>query len=116
MGAAGAAMVGLWPVDTVPMLHGIGAALALGVGNVGMGLLGYSLLPGRPWVGWLGLGAGIVSVAGFVLYLCHVDFGLGAGTMERIAGYPKTLWLAFAGASLIAAALRERRAGARAGR
>jgi len=111
-GAVGASMVGLWPVDTNPMLHGIGAVLALGIGNVGMGLLGYSVSGSQRWIGGIGLAAGIVSTAAFILYLAHVDFGLGAGTMERVAGYPKTLWLALAGAALLAAALRQRRAGA----
>jgi hypothetical membrane protein len=108
IGGIGSAMVGLWPLDSSLGLHVAGAALTLGAGNVGMILMGAGLTRARPVLGTIGFAGGLLAVTAFGLFACHVDFGAGPGMMERVAAYPKTVWLALAGAALVAGALRGR--------
>jgi hypothetical membrane protein len=92
IGGVGAAMVGLFPENTFGAVHGIGAALAIGAGNVGIFLLGF-FLPMREGMRMsMLLWAGVSLMAG-VLFAFNRDFGLGPGTMERIAAYPESIWL-----------------------
>ncbi len=94
MGVAGvgAVLVGVFPENTSHALHLAGAVLAIGGGIVAIFVLGWVLeLPERLstftrfWAP--------VAMTALVLFACHRDFGIGAGTMERIAAYPVTIWL-----------------------
>jgi hypothetical membrane protein len=92
LAGVGAILVGVFPENTNHAVHLTGAALAIGGGIVAIFVLGWMLeLPVRLrtftrfWAP--------VAMAALVLFACHRDFGLGAGTMERIAAYPVTIWL-----------------------
>jgi hypothetical membrane protein len=88
----GTILVGLFPENVNHSAHIVGATLAIGVGNLAIVLLGWALtLPTRLrsfMRGWAALALGAA-----VCFACHRDLGIGAGTMERIAAYPETIWL-----------------------
>jgi hypothetical membrane protein len=92
LAGVGTILVGCFPENVNHAVHIVGATLAIGVGDLAIVLLGWVLtLPDRMrtymrcWA-TLALGAA-------VCFACHRDFGIGAGTMERIAAYPETIWL-----------------------
>jgi hypothetical membrane protein len=88
----GTILVGLFPENTFGVAHGIGAGLAIGVGNIGIFVLGL-VLPLRDGMRTnMLLWAGTSLVAALLFALNH-DFDLGKGTMERVAAYPETVWL-----------------------
>ena len=95
MGIAGigAMFVGFFPENTNGTMHKIGAGLAIGLGNLGIFILGAVLgrLPEamRRYM----LVFSTISITALVLFAGHKSFGIGAGTMERIAAYPQTIWL-----------------------
>ncbi len=89
----GAILVGAFPENTVSSLHAIGAFLALGVGNVAMIILSLALRQVRRGFRIYTLISGVVATAAFVLFVFGIYLGFGAGGMERLAGYPQTLWL-----------------------
>lgn len=99
MGLAGlgSSLVGLFPENTVPLMHAVGAILALGVGNIGIGILSVGLqripLPLRMYT----LLTGVVTILAFCLFIANQYLGLGQGGMERLASYPQTVWLIFFG-------------------
>jgi hypothetical protein len=72
--------------------------------NTGAALLGAALLREKRApraVGLLSLGFGLIGLAGLAGLAVRVDFGLGAGVIERIAAYPFPLWLAGMGVWLV---------------
>jgi hypothetical membrane protein len=102
MGASGAGvvLVGLFPENSVPALHGTGAGLSFVLGNVGIIVLGWALrLPPGLRVYSLLSGAGALAALG-----CFVSgryLGLGEGGMERVVAYPQTAWLIVIGLYLL---------------
>ncbi len=88
----GTILVGLFPENSVSALHGLGAALIFGIGNVGLVVLGYSLDMSKGMRIYT-TASGFVSLAAFVLFVTHAYLGLGIGGMERLAGHLQTLWL-----------------------
>ena len=100
----GVAVVGLAPEDAAPGWHYLGAAENLLLSNTGSALLGAALLREKRApraVGLLSLGFGLIGLAGLAGLAVRVDFGLGAGVIERIAAYPFPLWLAGMGVWLL---------------
>ena len=85
--------VGLFPLDTHPVLHQVGAVPALLLGNVAIILLAQSLAGLRPAFRIYTYATGIVSVVAFILFAAGVYFGLGAGGMERVISYPFAVWM-----------------------
>jgi len=92
IGGAGTALVGVFPENTNHALHVTGAALAIGVGNLGIFVLGAVLRLPESMRRYM-LVFSVVSATALVLFASHKDFGIGAGTMERVAAYPETIWL-----------------------
>ena len=93
-GGVGAALVGGFPENTIHAMHILGAGLAIGVGTAGIFVLGLvlSLPQGR----YLRVGMRVVppiAVSALILFACHVYLGIGAGTVERLAAYPETVWM-----------------------
>jgi hypothetical membrane protein len=112
----GVTVVGLAPEDAALGWHYVGAAENLFLSNAGMALLGAALLRERPAPGLISLGFGLLGLAGLACLAGMVDFGLGAGAIERIAAYPLPLWLAGMGVWLLAGrGETRRRPGPRAG-
>ena len=89
----GSMLVGIFPENTNGTVHKIGAALAIGLGNVAIFVLG-AVLSGLPEaMRRYMLVFSTSSLTALVLFASHKDFGIGTGAMERIAAYPQTIWL-----------------------
>jgi hypothetical membrane protein len=103
---AGVVLVGLFPENSVPTLHGIGATLSFVFGNVGIIVLGWSLrLPLALRVFSLFLGG--LALAALVAYASSHFLGLGNGGLERVVAFPQTVWLIVIGTYLLSSAHRE---------
>ncbi|WP_166020389.1 DUF998 domain-containing protein [Streptomyces chilikensis] len=91
--ATGFALAGLAPADVDAHLHVLGAALAMGVGNIGLLLAAAGLADrvARPWR-WAAAASGTVAATACGLLLYRQPLGLGMGGMERVAAYPLLLW------------------------
>lgn len=111
MGLAGfgTVLVGASPENTNIILHGVGAFLALAVGNVSLIVLSLSLRGVRPSFRIYTFLSGSISVLGFLLFASHAYIGLGPGTIERLVSYPQTIWLMLFGLYMCATRLRARR-------
>lgn len=116
MGLAGVGtiFVGTFPENTIGQLHNGGAFLALGVGNLSLVVLALAIHQARRGFRIYTLLSGAISLVAFALFLLHINFGLGAGTMERIVSYPQTTWLILFGLYMTATRYRARRAASRA--
>jgi len=88
----GAILVGVFPENTISYMHKIGAGLAIGLGNVGIFVLGAVLTLPEAMRRYM-LVFSTISATALTLFACHKYFGIGAGTMERVAAYPETIWL-----------------------
>lgn len=99
--APGHVLVALFPSDTGPSMHVLGAGSILALGNPGMVLAG--------WAGWrvhraralASLGLGGAGIVGTALFLGGIGPGIGLGGMERVAFYPLTVWCGVMGVVLL---------------
>jgi len=92
LGGDGSMLVGLFPLDQNLGLHMFGAALALGVACLGFLVLARVLWPTHRSLAIYTVATGSITLLAFLLYVAGVDFGLGKGTLERIAAWPHTIW------------------------
>jgi hypothetical membrane protein len=88
----GTFMVGLFPENSVGSLHYLGALLPFFVGNLGILILGFSLDAPR-WLHLYSVITGIVTLVALAFFVTHTYLGSGIGGMERLTGYPQTVWL-----------------------
>ncbi len=92
LGGVGSMLVGVFPENENGTMHVIGAFLAIAIGNVGILLLGSVLtLPESMRRSMLLFST--LALAALFCFASHRSFGIGRGTMERIAAYPVTIWL-----------------------
>lgn len=106
----GTFLVGVFPENSsISQLHGIGAFLALGVGNLSLVVLALAIKQARRGFRFYTYMSGVVSLAAFVLFVAGINLGLGAGTMERIVSYPQTIWLILFGLYMTATRYRAKR-------
>ena len=92
LGGLGAIFVALFPENEHPLMHVVGAGLAIAVGTLGVFFLGLSLpLPGR--LRRFMLFCMPVAIVAIILYALHEYLGFGPGGMERLAAYPEVIWL-----------------------
>ena len=96
IGGAGTALVGIFPENTVSVLHGIGAALPFLIGNVGVVILGFSLEVPKIFRIYTVLSGSIALVA-LGVYASGHYIGLGEGGLERVVAYPQTIWMIILG-------------------
>ena len=88
----GTILVGLFPENTVHILHEFGALLPFLIGNIGMIVLALSLdIP--KWLRRYTALSGAISLIALARFLMEGYLGLGIGGMERIVAYPQTIWL-----------------------
>ena len=99
VGGIGVVVVGLFPENSVPLFHGIGATLPFLIGNAGVVLIGITAEL-APVLRGVTLCAGLVSLAALVFYASGHYGGLGEGGIERIVAYPQTVWLILLGTHL----------------
>jgi hypothetical membrane protein len=112
-------VVGLAPENANAGLHLLGAA-NLPIQSAGIVLLGVSLWPSQHALAPISMVVGGVGLVGAVLTSLAqttssaFDLGLGNGGMERVAGYPGSIWMALVGLAVLHAARSPRsRAGRR---
>lgn len=98
--APGHFMVALWPSDTGPLMHMIGAGSILALGNPGMVVAGLAMRNSNRVPALLSLALGIAGIAATILFLNDISAGIGLGGMERVAFYPLTLWCGIQGLAL----------------
>lgn len=101
IGGVGAVMVGIFPENTIPALHGIGAALPFLIGNIGLLILGFSL-GGPVALRIYTVLSGSVALIFLAFYASSHFVGLGEGAIERVVAYPQTVWLIVLGIYVIA--------------
>ena len=89
----GAMVVGLCPENRNIDVHKAGAAFAIGVGNLGIFVLGASLTKLPEAMRRYMLVFTTISLTALLLFAFEKYFGIGEGTMERIAAYPEIVWL-----------------------
>jgi len=92
LGGIGTIIVGLFPENSVAILHVIGASLPFFVGNVGIAIIGFS--PTLPSViRKYSLVTGLFSLIFLAFYIFKIYLGIGIGGVERLTAYPQTIWL-----------------------
>jgi hypothetical membrane protein len=105
----GKMVVGLVPENSNANLHLLGA-LNLPLGAVAILLLGLAGWRDARAVSMVGIVVAVVELAGSILSAAGqyagpaLYLGLGAGGMERLAGYPGNLWMAMIGVVAVLAA------------
>ncbi len=92
VGGLGTILVGLFPENTVAILHVLGAFLPFVIGNAGLIVLGLSL-PLPKVLKYYTLLTGIFALSALVLFATHIYLGVGLGGMERVVAYPQTIWM-----------------------
>jgi hypothetical membrane protein len=100
VGGVGAVMVGIFPENTIPALHGIGASLPFLVGNIGLLVLGLAR-GGLGALRFYTVLSGSVALIFLVPYAVGQYIGFGEGGIERVVAYPQTVWLIVLGVYLI---------------
>ena len=92
LGGLGSILVGFFPENENRTMHIIGAFLAIAIGNIAILVLGAVLtLPESMRRSMLMFSS--LALAALLCFASHRSFGIGRGTMERIAAYPVTIWL-----------------------
>ena len=92
LGGLGSILVGFFPENENRTMHIIGAFLAIAIGNVAILVLGVVLtLPESMRRSMLMFSS--LALAALLCFASHRFFGIGRGTMERLAAYPVTIWL-----------------------
>jgi hypothetical membrane protein len=97
----GVVMVGLFPENSVPVLHGVGAGITFVVGNGALFVWAFVLEMPVPLRAYAFL-SGAVAILGLAAYVSGHYLGLGQGGMERFVAYPQTIFLAVIGCYLLA--------------
>jgi hypothetical membrane protein len=92
LSAFGTILVGLFPENTILLLHVTGAGLAFLIGNTGLVILSQALDIPRSFKLYTAL-SGIVALTALLLAALHLHLGLGSGGLERVIAYPQTIWL-----------------------
>ncbi|HEY1827112.1 MAG TPA: DUF998 domain-containing protein [Acidimicrobiales bacterium] len=92
LGGLGSILVGFFPENQNGTMHIIGAFLAIAIGNVAILVLGAVLtLPESMRRSMLMFSS--LALVALLCFAAHRSFGIGRGTMERVAAYPVTIWL-----------------------
>ncbi|SNR78611.1 DUF998 domain-containing protein [Blastococcus mobilis] len=98
--ALGVLLVGVFPTDSSPTAHAVGAVLYLVGGGLGLIALAYAVRPRSEAVATTLALLGLIATSATVFFLTGVTAYLGEGGTERAAAYPLPLGLALAGAAL----------------
>lgn len=92
LGGLGSILVGFFPENENRTMHIVGAFLAIAIGNIAILVLGGLLtLPESMRRSMLMFSS--LALVALLCFAAHRSFGIGRGTMERIAAYPVTIWL-----------------------
>lgn len=88
----GTILVGVFPENTVSMIHIIGASLPFIIGNIALILMSLYLLISRGFRIYTFI-SGAVALIFLIFFETQVYIGLGIGGVERLVAYPQTAWL-----------------------
>ena len=97
----GVIMVGIFPENSVPALHELGAAIPFVLGNVSLVILALSLKIPAPLRLYFFL-SGVIALLALPAFASSHDLGLGEGGIERVVAYPQTVCLIVIGFYLAA--------------
>ncbi len=100
LGGDGTMLAGAFPLDTMPLLHTIGAALALGLSCFGFIAMARLVWARHRTFALYSLATGVLALLGFALYVGEIYLG-GRGTVERLAAWPQTIWYMATGALIL---------------
>jgi hypothetical membrane protein len=97
----GTILVGLFPENTVSIMHILGAALPFTLGNLSMILIGVSMkklwVPMRTYTVF----SGLLGLVALIFFMTHHYAGLGIGGMERLVSYPQSIWMIIFGGYIL---------------
>lgn len=94
LGGAGAIVVGSRPENVnTAHLHTVGAAMAIGFGQLAILILGLVLREIDDWLREFMIVTSLFVLLAGTCLAFNRQFGIGEGAMERIAQYPQSLWL-----------------------
>jgi hypothetical membrane protein len=88
----GTMLVGLFPENTIYSLHLLGAGMAFLVSDIALVIFA-RVLPLSKFMRVYTIISSVFLLLALFLYITNNYFGFGAGTMERLATYPQTIWL-----------------------
>ncbi|HEV7275002.1 MAG TPA: DUF998 domain-containing protein [Devosiaceae bacterium] len=97
LGGAGIVLSGLWSADENLLLHGVGAALYLGIANLGIAMIGIGEFRRNRLYALFTCAMGLTGFLGFVAFGSQFLLGMGRGSVERFAAYPSLIWLILSG-------------------
>ena len=100
VGGLGLALAGLAPENVDLSLHSNAATLGIDAVNIAMIILGVALMRVNPWLGTITLLAGIIGIAGAVIFFQSLA-SLPVGTAERLAVYPPLAMVVVLGVYLL---------------
>jgi len=96
----GVIIVGIFPENSVPAFHGLGAAVPFTVGNAA--LIVMAAAPMMPAALRLySFLSGALAILALVSYSSRHYLGLSEGGIERVVAYPQTVWLIVTGVFLL---------------
>jgi hypothetical membrane protein len=97
----GVIIVGIFPENSVPALHGLGSVLPFTLGNAALTAMALSLaMP--PLLRLCVSLSGVAALLALTVYASSHYLGFGEGGIERAVAYPQTICLAVIGCYLIA--------------
>lgn len=89
----GTIIVGLYPENSVPLMHTLGAALPFVLGNIGLIFLSINLYKINTGMRVYAFISGLIALIALAFFVLHHYGFLGSGGVERIVAYPQTIWL-----------------------
>ena len=96
----GTMLVGVFPENTISLVHVLAAGLPFVLGNMALLLLDTEQDIQKTLGRWA-YAPGIAALVALAFYVSGIYLGLGIGGLERVIAYPQTLWLIAYGASQI---------------
>ena len=97
----GTILVGIYPENSIPLIHVTAASLPFIFGNTAMILIGIGMPALPKWFRHLSIAAGLIALCALGGFLMAVYFGFGKGGTERIISYPLTIWMIIFGDVMI---------------
>lgn len=96
----GVIIVGIFPENSIPAFHGLGAAISFTLGNAALLIMAAApMMPaGLRLYSFL---SGTLAVLALVSYSGSHYLGLGEGGIERVVAYPQVVWLIVIGIFLL---------------
>ncbi|MFI5270714.1 MAG: DUF998 domain-containing protein [Candidatus Saccharimonadales bacterium] len=92
----GTLFVGIFPENTISLLHTLGASMPFILGNIALIIMSLYLLLPSPFKIYTFV-SGVIALFFLILFKTSLYGSFGIGGIERIVAYPQTIWLIFFG-------------------